>query len=318
MKKIFSSLVLITLLASCYKDDYINDFDYSAVYFPYQTDVRTLVVGEGMQIQMGAALGGVRENTKDRNVFFTLDNSLITSSILTTMKNGDSYIKAAVQSVSQLNPLPGDYFTLSNNKNIVIKKGEHSGTVTLSVDSIKFLSDPATLNANYVLPFYIQTADADSILSDKRYAVIGIKYENMLFGNYWHGGITIRKDAAGNTIDTVKYYTTIPSPESKVWKLTTIAPNQLVTNGFSDQMSTKAELKLTLNGNNIAVSSGTGSTFTYAASGSASAFNGERSLQSRFIFLRYSYTDAAGRTCLAQDTLTFRNRIRDGVNEWQN
>jgi len=40
-------------------------------------------------------------------------------------------------------------------------------------------------------------------------------------------------------------------------------------------------------------------------------------LQNRKIFLNYKYKDAAGNWCHAQDTLTFRNRIRDGVNEWQ-
>ena len=35
------------------------------------------------------------------------------------------------------------------------------------------------------------------------------------------------------------------------------------------------------------------------------------------IFLKYKYQDATGNWCHAQDTLTFRNRMRDGVNEWQ-
>ena len=69
MKKIFAFLILSIALVSCY-EDYIKDFDYNAVYFPYQIDVRTVVVGEGMKIEIGVALGGVMENTKDRNVRF--------------------------------------------------------------------------------------------------------------------------------------------------------------------------------------------------------------------------------------------------------
>ncbi len=42
-------------MVSCY-DDYIKDFDYTTVYFPYQIDVRTFVVGEGMKIEIGADL----------------------------------------------------------------------------------------------------------------------------------------------------------------------------------------------------------------------------------------------------------------------
>ena len=86
MKKILIVLVLGVALVSCYKD-YINDFDYDGIYFPYQTDVRTFVVGEGMTIEVGTTLGGVRENKKDRNVMFSLDNSLVAPA-LALMKLG--------------------------------------------------------------------------------------------------------------------------------------------------------------------------------------------------------------------------------------
>jgi hypothetical protein len=49
----------------------------------------------------------------------------------------------------------------------------------------------------------------------------------------------------------------------------------------------------------------------------ASTFNRAKLLQDRRIVLSYKYIDASGNTCYAQDTLTFRNRIRDGINEWQ-
>ena len=32
---------------------------------------------------------------------------------------------------------------------------------------------------------------------------------------------------------------------------------------------------------------------------------------------KLKYVNSDGNTCYAQDTLTFRNRLRDGVNEWQ-
>ena len=67
MKKLFALLILSIALVSCYKD-YIKDFDKNAVYFAYQTDVRTLVVGEGMKIQLGVNLAGVMVNTIERNV----------------------------------------------------------------------------------------------------------------------------------------------------------------------------------------------------------------------------------------------------------
>lgn len=310
--KILLSLLILGTLSSCYKD-YIEDFDYTAVYFPYQTNVRTFVVGEGMTIEVGAALAGVRDNTRDRLVNFTMDSKLITDDILETMKNGTNHVKAGVASVKKLLMLPGNYFTISSPNQMVIKKGTYSGTVTIKADSAAFLADPATLNANYVLPFYINSADADSVASDKRYAVIGFRYENMLFGNYWHGGVTTVKDSTGKVVRTTKYYTTIPSPEIKILNLSTVAPNALVTNLISDQ---KGSFKITLDGTKITVSQASGSKVVVLPDGE-STFNRPKLLQERKLFLKYKYANADGTTSYATDTLTFRNRIRDGVNEWQ-
>jgi hypothetical protein len=47
-----------------------------------------------------------------------------------------------------------------------------------------------------------------------------------------------------------------------------------------------------------------------------SRFNRATLLQDRKIFLAYKY-EKGGNVYHARDTLTFRNRIRDGVNEWQ-
>lgn len=315
MKKILIVLILSIAMVSCY-DDYIADFDYDGIYFPYQTDVRTFVVGEGMKIQVGAALGGVRTNNRDRIVSFQLDNTLVSPATLALMKGGAQYIKDALVPVTALTAIPAAYYTLSDPGKIVIKAGQHMGSVVMKVDSAKFLADPNTLFANYVLPLTITSADADTILPLKKSAVIGLKYENMLFGNYWHGGVTVVKDAAGATLQTISYYTAVNQPENKVWKLKTVAPNQLVTNGISDQTSAKEEMLLTLDGTNITVSTRTGSTFPVEANGT-STFNRAKLLQNRKILLNYKYVNAAGNTCFATDTLTFRNRIRDGVNEWQ-
>jgi hypothetical protein len=86
MKKILTFIILSIAMVSCY-DSYIYDFTYTSVYFFYQKDVRTFVVGEGMKIQVGADLGGVRENTMDRTVSFVLDNALITPALLNSMKS---------------------------------------------------------------------------------------------------------------------------------------------------------------------------------------------------------------------------------------
>lgn len=311
-KRIAVALGLTMALSACY-DDYIKDFDHTSVYFMYQTNARTFVVGEGMSIEVGAALAGVRENRQDRVVGFQMDAALVNMDALEAMKAGAGYVREAVSGVDTLKPLPADYFTISDNSKMVIKAGTHMGAVVIKADSARFLKDAATIRAGYAIPFYITSADADSIVGAKRSAVVALKYENMLFGNYWHGGVTTVKDASGKVVKTVKYYTTIPSPEAKILKLKTVAPDALVTNMISDK---EGSFKITLDGNTIKISKATGSAIDVQPDG-ASSFNRAKLLQERKLFLSYKYENEDGTTSFAQDTLTFRNRIRDGVNEWQ-
>jgi len=279
--------------------------------------VRTFVVGEGMKIEIGVSLGGVRENSRDRVVDYQLDGTLINAEALAALKSGASYIKTAIALVTELQQLPSNYYTVSDNNKFILRKGEHSGTVTIRPDSARFLADVATLVPTFAIPFRITNADADTVLVTKDFAVIAVKYENMLFGHYWHGGVTIEKDASGNVVSEKKYYTSIPSPDSKAWTLKTVEPFALVTNGVSDiSSSSKAEFKITLDGSTITISPVEGATYQVMPDG-ASAFNQAKLLQNRKLFLNYKYQNAAGNWCYARDTLTFRNRIRDGINEWQ-
>lgn len=317
MKKILALLLVAVSITSCYKD-YINDFDYSSIYVPLQLDVRTFVVGEGMKFDIGVELGGVRDNNKDRIVTYQVDNSLITPAALARLKGAAAYITAAVAPVTTLLPLPANYYTLSNSTQFVIKSGEHIGKVTVKPDSTKFLADAATINPTYAIGIRILTADADSLIYNKKTEVIGVKFENMLFGNYWHGGVTTVKDAAdAAVVNTINYYTQIPVSDVKTWTLKTVAVNAIATNGYSDvSSSAAAEFVLTLNGGNVTVSSSATGKYAVQPDG-ASTFNQAKLLQNRKIFLKYKYQDATGNWCHAQDTLTFRNRMRDGVNEWQ-
>ena len=312
MKKISILLLITVALSSCY-DDYIKDFEYTSTYFTYQTDVRSIVVGEDHFFQFGVVLGGVRQNNTDREVSYVIDPTLINPSTLALLKAGNQ--KAAMNSVSVLKMLPESYYELSDPSKFVIKAGEHMGTVKLTVNN-NFLSDIATSAPNYAIPVRIIQA-GDSILPSKNYTVIAIKYENMLFGNYWHGGVTTR-DSAGVAVKPVTYYTQIPSADALAWALTTTGLNSLTTNGVGAKSSSaKPEIKLTLNDDGkIIVSEITGATYQVLPDGE-STFNKAKLLQNRKIFLNYKYQDAGGIWYHAKDTLTFRNRIRDGFNEWE-
>jgi len=321
MKKIIVFLILVVALTltSCYKD-YIQDFDYSAIYIPLQADVRTFVVGEGMKFDFGVEIGGIRENTRDRIVTYQIDNSLITPAALAKLKGGPGYMSGPSASVVTLLPLPANYYTLTDGTQFVIKKGEHQGKVTVKPDSALFVADPATLVSTYAIGIRVLTGDADSVLYDRKTEVIGVKYENMLFGNYWHGGSAlVNRPAKSDT--TINYFTTIPVSEAKIWVLKTAGPNTLYATGYYDQVTGKNEMQLALSGSNIALTTVAGSSYPMVAEGSSS-YNSAKLLQNRKIYLKYTYTVPVavpvigGYTYHCTDTLTFRNRMRDGVNEW--
>ena len=315
MKKLLAFIILSIVMVSCY-DSYIYDFTYTSIYFPYQQDVRTFVVGEGMKIEVGAALGGVRDNTRDRNVSFTLDNALITPAALASLKAASQpYIKGPATPVVTLLQLPANYFTISDASTMIIKTGQYSGTVTIKPDSLVFLNDSLkTMYSTYALPFRITAADADSIKFNKKTNLVGVRFENMLFGNYWHGGAAV-VNRPGKTDTTMIYRWAVNDIASKIWTLTTVGPSTLVTNGYFSQTTTKTELKLVLKGTRVYVSTAAGSSFTYLPDGECT-FNRPKLLQDRKIFLKYSFVNGVN-TYHCTDTLTFRNRIRDGVNEWQ-
>lgn len=325
MKKILALLVLSVTMVSCY-EEYLLDYPYTAVYFYLQQDVRTFVVGEGMKFKVGVTMGGVSDNTIDRNISFALDNTLITPAQLAKMQiASQGYIKNATLPVTALELLPTTHYTLSNNSKMVIPKGWYTGTIDVKADSVAFLNDSVkTKYSTYVLPFRITNrGEIDSLVKGKDYNVVGTMFENMLFGNYWHGGAAVVNRATNpnpwQRADTViKYYTTIPVPENRIWTLTTVSPQVLSCNGYYNATSTGGanHMNLVLKGNNIILSDGSTTAGTFVQDG-ACTFNRAKLLQNRKIFLKYSFTDANGFIYHCTDTLTFRNRIRDGINEWQ-
>jgi len=321
MKKIIALIVLSIVMVSCY-EEYLLDYPITSIYFPVQQNVRSFVVGEGMKFEVGAALGGVKQNEKDRNVSFILDPTLVTPARLASMKSSSSgHIKNPTAPVVTLQQLPSNYYQMTpSTTTMVIKAGWHNGTVVIKADSVNFLNDSLNTGiSTYVLPFRITAADADSILYAGRTEVVGVKFENMLFGNYWHGGAAvINRPAKSDT--TIYYKTTIPTQENLIWTLTTAGPSTLTCNGYYKNTVTvgKKEFNLTLKGTKIYLSPLAGATQVFTQDGECT-FNNSKLLQERKIILKYKYTETASPfyTYHCTDTLTFRNRIRDGVNEWQ-
>ena len=279
-------------------------------------DVRTFVVGEGMKIEVGASLSGVRENTRDRIVNYSLDNTLITPARLTAMQTASApYIKNPSTPVTTLQLLPTNYYTVSDPSEMVIKKGWYEGAVVIRPDSATFLNDSLkTMYSTYCLPFRINSADADSVPYLKKTNVVGVRFENMLFGNYWHGGAALI-NRPGLSDTTIYYRWAVNDIASKIWVLTTVGPSTLYANGYYNLTTTSNEMKLVLKGTKVYMTPGPNASFPFVQDG-VGEFNRSKLLQERKVFLKYHYVNA-GLTYHCTDTLIFRNRIRDGINEWQ-
>lgn len=320
-RNILSVGLAIITLTSCYKD-YIIDSDTQAVGFANQTDVRSVIVGEGMKFSTAVALAGVIKNGEDRRVDYSVDNSLVNEETLAAMKvNSLSYITSLVKPLSSLKVLPSSEYSLINEGgetgSTIIRKGTHSGKITVKIDSVAFLGGSASLVPEHVVAFRINDGHGLGIIEGRETTVIGVRYENMLFGNWWHGGKAVVKNPEGVVVEEIRYSTEIPQTDNKVWTLTTVEPFSLTANAVGNELnSSSAQMKLTLENNGkITVNSVPGAKYEVESDGE-STYNQSRLLQNRKIFLSYKYKKD-GNVWHVTDTLTFRNRIRDGVNEWQ-
>ena len=320
-KNVIIILAALFALTSCY-GSYIKDSTSQGVGFANNVDVRTVVVGEGMKFSTGVALAGVINNGEDRTVSYTVDETLADSDALLAMQGHTlSYINELTAGITAVKPLPSAEYSLINEGGqdgvTVIKKDTHLGKITVQMDSAAYLAGSASLVPDFVVPLRITSGNGLDIISGYESTVIGVRYENMLFGYWYHGGKATCTPASGKD-STVTYPTEIPQSTNKVWTLTTVSPHSLTANAVAGELNgSAAQMKLTLSPDgSILIESVPGATYAVEPDGESS-FNRARLLQDRKVFLNYKYTDSKGNLWHAADTLTFRNRVRDGVNEWQ-
>lgn len=291
---LISALIIFTTSCKKYDDFVENEFDYTTVYFPYGEIDRTFRIDEGMYIKVGVVLGGILSSKEDVTVKLSLDTNLVNSSGYTV--------------------LPDNLYTLQGigtDSTFTVLAGEIQGFVTVKADSASFLSDPMALGHQYALGFKItDVTGADSILENKSNTVITFSYINQLFGNYFQDGVATRKKVSdGSSMDPVTYSADIQRPV----ELTMLGPNTVLSNalgdfrfggGFND-----VQMELTLNNNDGISIAGVSGKAPVTDNG-GSVFN----RADREIILNYSFTlnDVIYN---AKDTLKFRNRIVDGVNQ---
>jgi hypothetical protein len=226
MKKyIFILSIVLAVFTACENQDWeFPDFDYTTVYFAYQSPVRTLVLGTDYifdnsldnehKCLIMATLGGVYENEKDIAIDVVVDNSLC-ENLKFESDAGDDVIA-----------MPSGYYTLPGNMQIVIPSGKLMGGIEVQLTNAFFM-DSLSIKKTYVIPLVMTSVtNADSILrgtteidtADRRienewstvpkdYILYAIKYINPWHASYLRRGIDIAKGNNGNTaLDTTYIY----------------------------------------------------------------------------------------------------------------
>jgi hypothetical protein len=220
MKKIFFLLSIILLVGSCSNQEVdFDDFEFQAVYFPYQTPIRTIMLGDEVvgdntidrdhAFSIGVTIGGMYKNEMDREVAIEYTPELAQN--ILDENSGDTLVL-----------LPQEYYTATFDR-ITIPEGSFFGKMRVELEDA-FFEDPDAIGLKYVIPLVITDAFGDSILSgegntileshDRRidahwnvvpkdYTLFAVKYINPLHGVYLLRGQSINTSIVPN--DTVFY-----------------------------------------------------------------------------------------------------------------
>jgi hypothetical protein len=248
MKKII--LLLCIILVICYscsnKDSVFPDYKYTTVYFPYQSPIKTLVLGEDIydnsldnqhKCLIMATMGGVYENKKEVSLSVVVD-TLLARRLKFEAATGDNVVA-----------MPDTYYSLPGGKEqkIVIPSGKLMGGLEVQLTDA-FFQDPRSIKNTFVIPLRITgVVNADSVLSGKSdlkdpdrrnagdlitppkdYILYAIRYINPYHGTYLRRGIDNVKGAAGNTaLDTTVVYRAQYVEKDELCNMVTTSMNEV-------------------------------------------------------------------------------------------
>ena len=327
--KIAFPVLLLLVVFSCKNQDWdFPDYKFSSTYFPYQTPVRTLVLGDydevdntkdnNLQFSIGVAIGGLYDNTSDRKVGYVLDETL-TQKLYSS--KGDTLV-----------PLPQAYYTLSPTGTMVVPKGSMQGYIDVQLKDA-FLNDPRAFTNRYVIALKLTSTETDSILSGrtlksnpdpriaadwtvapKDYTLYGIKFINPYHGKFLHRGKDVLSDAAAVKVDEVIYRQKFVEKNAVV-ALTTVGRTQVdltaaVRRTAGSPGNFKARLTFDAQGASCVITTAPGSAYPVTGTGKFIKEGDEWGGKKRnTIILDYKITDAAkGEFHQVNDTLVIRDR----------
>lgn len=294
----YSYLMLTLVLAlvfSCeeYEDYVVDTAGYTDVYFPKPELQRSIVSGEGLSIKVGVYLGGLRENKEDHQVKYVIDETLLVDTPYTLM--------------------PDDYYSLEDDE-ITVPKGSFQGLVNVKFDSLKLAQDTLLREFNYALPFKIVSTSVDSILEGKEQTIIPLKLMNTYEGNFYQVGSLKQFFTATKVLDTAYVYgDELDGPNTPIRTLSSIMMDTVNVDGIGTRGGDGYHMRLKVDpkDNSVEIIADTASVYQVLPNGKSTW----DPIKRKFV-LSYKYSDGE-RDYEVEEKLTFRNRVRDGINEWR-
>lgn len=288
MKKVALLIFMaaLFLFQGCY-DDYKTDFDYTATYFPRQFPLRTLVDadGEDLRFEVGVVLGGKYTNNENEEVGFIIEDTLLNV-------------------YPGLTKLPDNYYTL-NGSSFIIPKGEFKGGLPITLDKDLFMNDNLAVGNNYAIPLQLVTTTADSILADKHYSIVVVRYYNKYHGWYYLKGTDT--NTQDNSVET---YSDADLVNNEDMLLTTTSKNTLdVPYAGNPAVSGRSMLMEIDDNGAVTLSDGAGGITNLSGTGTYDA-------STRNFTLQYNYTDNNGDVHTVSEELIYRNTELI-TEEWQ-
>lgn len=329
MKKIIFLVLLAAItpgiFIACQNDDWeFPDYEFSAVYFAYQSPIRTICLGEDVfdtsldneyKCQIMATMGGVYKNNENIDITIRVDNSLCDGLIFE-------------ETDTDIIPMPSNYYSLSSDK-ITIEKGNVIGGVTVQLTEA-FFNDPKSLVTTYVIPVVMTGVNnADSILSGiplvdnsrrgvssdwdvqpKDYVLYAVKYINPYDANYLRRG----KDViSGSQTGTKTRHAQYVEKDEVVSAISTRSLNTIAWEHQTKEMndiSLNSVMLLTFDDNgNCTITSETegitaSGTGKFVSKGDKNSWGNE---DRDVLYLDYTI-DYGGIQCATTDTLVVRDR----------
>ena len=330
-KYIFVVCMLSTLLfAACKNGDWeFDNFKNSAVYFAYQSPIRTITLGEENpnvtdntldnlhQCQIMATISGVYDNNNDVTIDIEVKNSLVDGF---KFKDGGDIVA-----------MPSTHYTLSDNK-IVIPSGKMIGGVTVQLTDAYF-ADPRSTQLNYVIPVVMRkVTGADSILvgkvqdgvtdpsylkaddwsvQPKNYVLYAIKYISPYQANYLRRGVDVYSGAKTGTVR--RHQANVEKDELLNKQFSTLAVNTVEWNRPTQNAEGKdvdCRLKLSFDADGKCIITSNSPEVTATGSGQFVPDGDKKSWGDEdrdVLYLDYTL-DYAGIKSVTKDTLVVRDR----------